>query len=406
MRPRALDKGLDFNLKFKGAVPQHITTDALRTKQILVNLLGNAIKFTHMGSIELSVECTPGEESSQIRFHIKDTGIGMNQSQVTRLFQPFTQADESMTRKYGGTGLGLTISQRLATLLGGDISVQSQPGAGSTFTVTIDGGSLAGVALRTDITESVLAGAPAPAERRIQLRGRILLAEDGLDNQRLISMHLRKAGAEVTIADNGRIAVELARTQEFDLIVMDMQMPELDGYGATSELRRRGYSKPIVALTAHALAEDRSRCLQAGCTDYLTKPIDKFQLLSTIDGHLQASKQSGQAQTQPIRSKFANDPEMLELIAQFTDKLPEWVRDLRRQLEEQNLQELRRVAHQMKGAGGGYGFHQITELAAKAENAIKDSTTVEGIAEQVNALIDLVRRVEGYNPSRETQASH
>src|SRR6185503_10695686 len=190
MRPRALDKGLDFNVKFQGAVPQQITTDALRTKQILVNLLGNAIKFTHMGSIELAVECAPGEQSSQVRFHIKDTGIGMNQSQVTRLFQPFTQADESMTRKYGGTGLGPTISQRLATLLGGDISVQSQPGAGSTFTVMIDGGSLEGIALRTDITESVLAGAPVPAERRIQLRGRILLAEDGLDNQRLISMHL------------------------------------------------------------------------------------------------------------------------------------------------------------------------------------------------------------------------
>jgi two-component system, sensor histidine kinase len=412
MRPRALDKGLHFKVRFNGAIPQQIVTDGLRTKQILVNLLGNAIKFTHKGSIELAIECVPTPQSSEVRFHIKDTGIGMTAEQIGRIFQPFSQADESMTRKYGGSGLGLTISKRLASLLGGDITVVSRAGEGSTFTASIDGGSLAGVTLRTDITESVLASAPAPAQRKITLRGRILLAEDGPDNQRLISMHLRKAGAQVTIADNGRIAVELARSEQFDLIVMDMQMPELDGYGATSELRRRGFTQPIIALTAHALAEDRSRCLQAGCTDYLTKPIDKQQLLATIEGYLQNVVPEGQVSSQPaiqpaapgsqtIRSELAGDPEMQDVIAEYIGRLPECVANLRRQLDRQNLEELRRLTHQMKGAGGGYGFRQITELAARAEKAIKDAGPTNSIVEQVNELIALIRRVQGYDVDRE-----
>jgi signal transduction histidine kinase/DNA-binding response OmpR family regulator len=422
MRPRAIDKGLTFKVKFDGAIPQQVTTDALRIKQILVNLLGNAIKFTQKGGIELGIECVPTAESSEIRFHIKDTGIGMTVEQIARIFQPFSQADESMTRKYGGTGLGLTISKRLASLLGGDITVVSEAGKGSTFTATIDGGSLEGATLRSDLTESVLASAPvAPAQRRITLRGRILLAEDGLDNQRLISLHLRKAGAEVTIADNGRIAVELARAEPFDLIVMDMQMPELDGYGATSELRRRGFTRPIIALTAHALAEDRSRCLQAGCTDYLTKPIDKQQLLMTIEGYLQnaatapqepiashaqgtdsaAGRLGGSSDSQAVRSELAADPEMREVIAEFVGRLPQCVASLRRQLDERNFEELRRVAHQMKGAGGGYGFKQITELAARAERAIKDASPVETITRQVSELVELIRRIQGYDAGRE-----
>ena len=428
MRARAIDKSLDFKVTFKGPIPQQIATDALRIKQILVNLLGNAIKFTHMGQIELSVECIQGADSSQIRFDISDTGIGMTQAQVAQLFQPFSQADESMSRKYGGTGLGLTISKRLASLLGGDITVRSRPGEGSTFTVTIDGGPLAGVPMRTGVTESLTAASSAPAERKIRLRGRILLAEDGPDNQRLISTHLRKAGADVTIADNGRIAVEMARSERFDLIIMDMQMPELDGYGATSELRRRGFHQPIVALTAHAMAEDRARCIQAGCTDYLTKPIDKLQLLTTINTHLQhaatgrahhgapaaaaPAAERGSSVAEPrvqsghggqVRSELVDDPDMKELIAQFTRQLPQSVSDLQRQLDQGNLEELARIAHRMKGAGGGYGFNQITELAASAEKAIKDSAPLASITSRVNDLIDLIRRVNGYDSSREAR---
>jgi signal transduction histidine kinase/DNA-binding response OmpR family regulator len=438
MRPKTVDKGLDFTVNFEGSIPQTILTDALRLKQILVNLLGNAIKFTHKGRIELRVGCKPKEGGSEIHFHLSDTGIGMTPEQVQRLFQPFNQADDSMTRKYGGTGLGLTISKRLAKLLGGDITIQTLHNVGSTFSVVIEGGSLDGVMMRTDVTEAILAVVPAPREEAIRLQGRILLAEDGLDNQRLISLHLRKAGAEVTIADNGRIAVDLTRSQTFDLIIMDMQMPELDGYGAASELRRRGFTLPIIALTAHAMAEDRARCIGAGCTDYLTKPIDKQQLLMTINGHLrEAKKMNGGtdatatavatasadtpveptvtpaaaaplvAATAPaaggnvIASDYANDPDMREVIDEFVARLPVQVAGIKRMLDERNLDELRRAVHQMKGAGGGYGFAQITTFAAKAEQAVKDGGSLEKIAGQVEELVQLVRRVQGYDAKSE-----
>ena len=431
MRPKTVDKGLEFTVNFAGSIPQQISTDALRLKQILVNLLGNAIKFTHKGRIELRIECKATAGSSEIYFHLSDTGIGMTSEQAQRLFQPFNQADESMTRKYGGTGLGLTISKRLAKLLGGDITVQTLHNVGSTFSLMIDGGSLDEVMMRTDVTESILAEAPAPRDDvAIRLQGRILLAEDGLDNQRLISMHLRKAGAEVTIADNGRIAVDLMRTQRFDLIIMDMQMPELDGYGATSELRRRGFTLPIVALTAHAMAEDRARCMGAGCTDYLTKPIDKQQLLMTINGHLREAKKMAREQTSSvtggtaslaappvepaaaeaaatgggaavIASDYANDPDMREVIDEFVARLPVQVASIKRMLDEQNLEELRRAVHQMKGAGGGYGFAQITTSAARAEQAVKDGSSLENIAGQVDELVELVRRVRGYDAKGE-----
>ncbi|MDB5324410.1 MAG: luxQ 3 [Phycisphaerales bacterium] len=438
MRPKTVDKGLDFTVNFEGSIPQTILTDALRLKQILVNLLGNAIKFTHKGRIELRVGCKPKEGGSEIHFHLSDTGIGMTPEQVQRLFQPFNQADDSMTRKYGGTGLGLTISKRLAKLLGGDITIQTLHNVGSTFSVVIEGGSLDGVMMRTDVTEAILAVVPAPREEAIRLQGRILLAEDGLDNQRLISLHLRKAGAEVTIADNGRIAVDLTRSQTFDLIIMDMQMPELDGYGAASELRRRGFTLPIIALTAHAMAEDRARCIGAGCTDYLTKPIDKQQLLMTINGHLREAKKmnggtdatatavataSADAPIEPtvtpaaaappvaatapaaggnvIASDYANDPDMREVIDEFVARLPVQVAGIKRMLDERNLDELRRAVHQMKGAGGGYGFAQITTFAAKAEQAVKDGGSLEKIAGQVEELVQLVRRVQGYDAKSE-----
>jgi signal transduction histidine kinase/DNA-binding response OmpR family regulator len=438
MRPKTVDKGLEFTVDFEGSIPQTIQTDALRLKQILVNLLGNAIKFTHKGRISLRVECKAKAGESEVYFHLSDTGIGMTPEQVQRLFQPFNQADDSMTRKYGGTGLGLTISKRLAKLLGGDITVQTLHNVGSTFSVVINGGSLEGVMMRTDVTEAILGDVPAPREEAIRLQGRILLAEDGLDNQRLISLHLRKAGAEVTIADNGRIAVDLTRTQTFDVIIMDMQMPELDGYGAASELRKRGFTLPIVALTAHAMAEDRARCLGAGCTDYLTKPIDKQQLLMTINGHLMESRKKTGGATMTttndaatttgetavasapvvaaateaaapaaapagdsIASDYANDPDMREVIDEFVARLPLQVAGIKRMLDEKNLEELRRAVHQMKGAGGGYGFGQITTYAAKAEQKVKDGAPLEAIAGQVEELVQLVRRVRGYEAKNE-----
>ena len=295
MRPRAAEKGLTFDLEASGKLPRTINTDPLRLRQILINLVGNAIKFTGTGKVKLRVALeSPATTNAALRCDIIDTGIGLTHDQLARLFQPFAQADNSTTRRYGGTGLGLTISRRLANLLGGDVTATSTPGRGSTFTLRLDAGPADRLTFVEAVNEALRpktnqkTATPEPAW---SLKGRILLCEDGPDNQRLICAHLRRAGAQVTVADNGRLGVDAALDaikghKPYDVILMDMQMPELDGYGAASELRKKNCTTPIIALTAHAMSQDREKCLAAGCTDYLTKPVEKGALLRTIAKYL------------------------------------------------------------------------------------------------------------------------
>jgi signal transduction histidine kinase/CheY-like chemotaxis protein len=400
MRPRAIEKGLEFKLTFAGAVPRRIETDPLRLKQILVNLVGNAIKFTETGSIELRVSSARQSDGrTKVTCDVVDTGIGVSPQQVERLFQPFSQADESTTRKFGGTGLGLTISQRLARVLGGTIDVRSQPLQGSTFTLTIDAGEVSADMMVTGVTEAVAAeppvASPPPQQQQEQpqpLAGRILLAEDGLDNQRLISTYLRGAGAEVVIVENGRAAVDRALSQRFDAIVMDMQMPEMDGYAAAGELRRRGMRLPIIALTAHAMADDRAKCLDAGCTDYLTKPIARHDLIAAVRRHLPTDP------SQPLRSSFGDEPDMREIIAQFVARLPEQVRELETLLAVGDWFALKRLIHQIKGSAGGYGFQTVTEAAARVEKRVLDAVPESDIAAGIRDLIELMSTVDGFVP--------
>ena len=302
MRVKAAGKGLLLDVVFDTSVPATIQSDPVRLRQILVNLVGNALKFTEIGGVTVHVSHVP--EAGLLKLEIVDTGIGMNDEQVGRLFGAFEQADTSTTRKFGGTGLGLRISKRLAEMLGGDIAVSSEPGKGSRFAVTVATGSLSGVEMcppgRPEVvTEAprreVLAASAAAAAtvRPHPLRGvRILLAEDGPDNVRLITFHLAKAGAVVRSVANGRLLVEamtadgtldgpLAVPAPCDLILTDMQMPEMDGYEATRRLREAGHRGPIIALTAHAMAGDCEKCLAAGCDGYATKPIDRAELVRT-----------------------------------------------------------------------------------------------------------------------------
>jgi PAS domain S-box-containing protein len=270
---RAVQKNIEFKHHVDPDVPARLRSDPLRLRQILLNLVSNAIKFTERGSVNLRLSFDPA--ANTVRASIVDTGIGLTPDQLARLFNPFTQADSSMTRRFGGTGLGLSISKRLAELLGGSLQVESTPNRGSTFTLTLPARA---VAHQPDAPTAApdLALGPRPLAGR-----RILLAEDGIDNQRLISLLLQKAGAEVVVVGTGRIAVDTVEEEpsRFDLVLMDMQMPELDGYSATAHLRRAGCDLPIIALTAHAMAEDRDRCIAAGCDEYATKPIDRAALI-------------------------------------------------------------------------------------------------------------------------------
>ncbi|WP_417392814.1 ATP-binding protein [Gimesia sp.] len=299
MNVRAISKGLPLNFRIDGPIPETISSDPTRLRQILINMIGNAIKFTETGSVSVVTRLIdqPGQPA-RLQFDVIDSGIGIDKASIDSLFKPFTQADGSMTRKFGGTGLGLTISKRLTELLGGEITVTSEPGKGSTFSISIETGSLEKVALidarpirivsetethQTDVYD----GLPLKNYR-------FLLTEDGPDNQKLISFILHKSGAETVIAENGQISFELATAamaagQPFDAILMDMQMPVLDGYQATKKLREADYRGPIIALTAHAMSGDRQKCLDAGCDDYLSKPIDRRKLVEMLASYIQKS---------------------------------------------------------------------------------------------------------------------
>lgn len=300
---RAKSKGISLSVEIAGPSPATIRTDPTRLRQILMNLVGNAIKFTESGAVRLLAEFVPGDDP-QMRFTVEDTGIGITPEQLERLFKPFSQADSSTTRRFGGTGLGLTISKRLAEMLSGTIAVDSQPGRGSRFHLTIPTGDLNGVPfVDRPLAPAGETSAVSPADQQLPaLDCRILLAEDGPDNQRLISLFLHKAGASVEVAPNGQLAVEAAWAAEqqgspFACVLMDMQMPVLDGYDAVRALRQEGYRRPIVALTAHAMQGEREKCLAAGCDAYLTKPIRRADLL-----HAVAQFTSGHGQPTPIAS--------------------------------------------------------------------------------------------------------
>ncbi len=299
-RVRTDAKGLAFNIEYLGAVPEIIQSDPTRLRQILINLIGNAIKFSEVGSVQLITRFVGDGPEPLMQFDMVDTGIGMTAQQVAGLFQPFTQADASTTRKYGGTGLGLTISQRLAELLGGEITViETAAGVGTRMRVSVPTGSLDGVKMiedpmATTVATPTAAGDAARTDERPLAACHILLAEDGPDNQRLIVHMLKKAGAQVTVVENGSLVVDVALAarndvKPFDVILMDMQMPVIDGYRATRLLRQKGYTAPIVALTAHAMASDREKCIQAGCNDYTAKPINRKELIETIRKHLPAA---------------------------------------------------------------------------------------------------------------------
>lgn len=285
---KAGDKGLKFSITGEGVLPTRIVTDPRRLKQILVNLIGNAIKFTSQGEVVVEVKMQKHDQGPEhLAFYIKDTGLGIPPDRVPKLFEPFSQADASITRRFGGTGLGLNLSRRFARALGGDVVLaKTVLDCGSTFVVTID----AGTPCKFDLVPSHALWQRSGNFRveshetnSMRVDGcRVLVVDDSPDNRLLMERILKSAGANVETASDGKQGVEKAIGRDFDVILMDLQMPEMDGFQALSVLKKMGYEKPIVALTAHAMKQERERCLELGFKDHLAKPVDRKSLFSCL----------------------------------------------------------------------------------------------------------------------------
>lgn len=377
MAVKASEKALRLVIHIDDSVPSTITSDTVRIRQILLNLVGNAIKFTETGEVRVAASWRPSEKLLDVT--VSDTGDGIAPVVLAKLFEPFVQADASTTRYHGGTGLGLTISRRLARMLGGDVTVTSGPGRGSTFKLTIAAGAIS------------FGGFPAatapPFMVAKSLLGRVLVVEDNPDNQRLAVRLLRRAGATVQLAETGEQAVELAlaakaRNAPYDVILMDMSLPVMDGYEASRVLRKQGYKHPIVAFTAHALGDDRQRCLDAGCDAYTTKPIEREQLITTLQRWMSVPLVASPSEHAPfaIDSESSayglaleDDPEFVELIDLFVSSLPARIAQINSCAQAGNLAEVAMIAHQLKGAAGSYGFPELTREASELETAARNA---------------------------------
>lgn len=279
LKVTADEKNLKLTYEPADQVPETIEADPVRLRQIVTNLVGNAIKFTDHGTVRV-VSSMVGDK---FEFSVVDTGIGIKEEALSKIFDPFSQADSSVTRKFGGTGLGLAIAKRFSEMMGGGIRVASAPGKGTAFTVNINAGSLEGVPRLT--RDEALRATSRSTETALDLQlanCRVLIVDDGVANRRLLRLFLQRAGAELMEAENGQQAIDLVNQHNFDLILMDMQMPVMDGYTASSKLREQGSSIPIVALTAHVMAEDEAKCLAAGCSHFLPKPVNTNKLLRLV----------------------------------------------------------------------------------------------------------------------------
>ena len=393
---RAQEKRLSLKVDYQYPLPEKIRTDPARLRQILVNLLGNAVKFTGQGDVCLTIRCLrEAAGPARIQFAVSDAGIGIPADRIGDLFQPFMQVDGSATRRYGGTGLGLVISKRLAEALGGDIEVASELGQGSTFTLTIEPGSLDGVPMLQG--PKVVAAAdvgPARNGPNPSLRGRLLLAEDDPSIRRIVASFLQKMNLAVTCAENGQMACDMADKSKaegrpYDVILMDIQMPKMNGYEATQWLRQHGWQGFIVALTAHAMVGDREKCLAAGCDNYIVKPIVLTGLWDALAPYLVGTAVPADQildrdkTTAKAVEPSGGDPSDDDMAEVFTKGLAERVEIIQNALRERDLQRLAAIAHQLNGTAAVYGFSQLADVA----RVIYDRATEEGNLEQVRTAV-------------------
>ena len=432
MCPAAMEKKLQFEIIRSGPLPEFIRTDSARLKQCLINLVSNAIKFTDKGHVYVRVLQENRSDKPFIRFDVEDTGTGISSEQQCHIFEPFSQVDSGAARRPGGTGLGLAITQHLAELLGGSVTVSSTTGKGSVFSLIIPTGmpsagvvekDASGVSVDTEQKKSQL-----PMELdNLKLHGRVLIAEDSPTNQILVELLLKKLGLETVIVENGQQAVQKAMAEKFDIILMDIQMPVMNGYEATRQLRKEGVVMPIIALTACAMKGDDEKCFAAGCNDYLSKPIDRKKLVETLSKYLSAedtSRPGGLASTEEKSDKTVKQQEVSESFSSseieidwqllierigsedlIDEIMPIFIKDntermkmLSQAMEKSDQKEIKFYAHSLKGATATVGAAKISELAKQLEIAARDgdNSRYKPLFEEINVrfarLIDFLSK--------------
>jgi len=385
----AQEKGLEINTEYNFPIPEYIYTDPFRLRQILYNLCSNAVKFTDHGKIDIRV--TYSDDDHRMDISIIDTGIGMSDETLANLFKPFTQADSSYSKKFAGTGLGLYLSNVLIEKLGCSIEVSSTPDKGSCFTLHMPAG---------DIEDNLLLDhipADATTEEFYEkqyidkraLTGKILLAEDNEMNQQLVSMYVDMTSAKLTIVENGEQAAEAGLSDNYDLILMDLQMPVMDGLEAISLLRSSGYQGPIAALTASTMLRSKKRCLDAGCDDFLSKPFNSMEFFQLLSRHLGSSLEP--PQDEPMNNSISKD-QQAALTSRFVQRLPGMRDSIKTALNDQDWETLKKVSHDMKGLGGSFGFPEITEIAGRVNGKLREFEYTAA-SDEVKVLLDNVERI-------------
>jgi len=409
LRPAARDKGIGLGLRVDPGLPSMVRTDPALTHQILINLLSNAVKFTHRGAVEIALGFAPGPsagEPAQLLIDVEDTGVGIPPDRRSRLFQPFEKGDSSIRRRFGGTGLGLSICQRLTWLLGGKIGVDSDGESGSRFWVRLP----VEPALGRPAADGAMAAAAEPAA----FKGRVLLAEDSQTNAMVATALLERRGARVDLVSNGREALDAVRQRPYDLIIMDIAMPEMDGLTATRQIRALGGALarlPILGMTAHAMPGDEKTCRDAGMDHYLTKPIDRVAFLKAVGDLLARAPAVPAPAAGPAAAPMIDLDQVEEIwgeldhgsyrevVGVFLGELEQRLGDLRAAAAEGDRRAIGRHAHALKGAAANVGGRPLSAAAAALEAAA-------GTAAQ-SELLRLVRNLQetGAATSRALAAS-
>ncbi|BBN82650.1 hypothetical protein PA25_26350 [Pseudoalteromonas sp. A25] len=365
IEPLCEKKELSLYVNYQFPLPRTLNSDATRLKQILIDICSNAVKFTAQGSVAIDIAYQSSSE--HFEFIVTDTGIGMSKGEVERVFKPFEQADSTITRRFGGTGLGLCIAKSLAQLLGGDVRVNSKQGVGSQFIITISANyhgvkpDMLEFLEKTTVKENI-----SQEFADIQFDARVLLAEDNTDNQELICLMLNMWGITPDVVDNGAQAVEKALANDYQIILMDMQMPVMGGLEAIQMLRHAAYDGPIIALTANVMKHDIDAYLKAGCDATLAKPIDRLQLGKVLLKHLQIQAASDSKWDSLLKSeKFA------QIAHNYNQKLPNYLKQLEQHYTNHDWEALRALAHSLKGSAGCFGFMNIHSAAQTLEDSLR-----------------------------------